>query len=134
MPTDMTMSPDLSLLVWAVALCLIQMLVSVLLVLPQVGLPALAGNREGLAAPAGMAGRAVRAHRNMLENLVLFAALVLVAAIAGRANEMTALGAQLFFWGRLAYAVVYLIGIPWLRTGVWAVSVVGLVLIFLQLL
>ncbi len=134
MPTDMTMSPELSLLVWAVALCVVQMLVSVLLVLPQVGLPALAGNREGLAAPAGMAGRAVRAHRNMLENLVLFAALVLVAAIAGRANEMTALGAQLFFWGRLAYAVVYLIGIPWLRTGVWAVSVVGLVLIFLQLL
>jgi uncharacterized MAPEG superfamily protein len=134
MPTDMTMSPELSLLVWAVALCVVQMLVSVLLVLPQVGLPALAGNREGLAAPAGMAGRAVRAHRNMLENLVLFAALVLVAAIAGRANEMTALGAQIFFWGRLAYAVVYLIGIPWLRTGVWAVSVVGLVLIFLQLL
>lgn len=134
MPTDMTMSPDLSLLVWAVVLCVIQMLVSVLLVLPQVGLPALAGNREGLAAPAGMAGRAMRAHRNMLENLVLFAALVLVAAIAGRANEMTALGAQLFFWARLAYAVVYLIGIPWLRTGVWAVSVVGLVLIFLQLL
>ena len=134
MPTDMTMTPDLTLLVWAVALCLVQMLVSVLLCLPQVGLPALAGNREGLPPFTGMAGRALRAHRNMLENLVLFAALVLVAAIAGRANEMTALGAQLFFWGRLAYAVVYLVGIPWVRTGVWAVSIVGLVLIFLQLL
>lgn len=134
MPTDMTMTPDLTLLVWAVGLCFLQMLVSVLLVLPQVGLPALAGNREGLAAPTGMAGRAIRAHRNMLENLVLFAASVLVAAVTGSANEMTALGAQLFFWGRLAYAVVYLIGVPWVRTGVWAVSVVGLVLIFLQLL
>ena len=134
MPTDMTMTPDLTLLVWAVALCLVQMVVAVLLVLPQVGLPALAGNREGMAPATGMAGRAARAHRNMLESLVLFAALVLVATIAGRANEMTALGAQLFFWARLAYAVVYLIGIPWLRTGVWTVSVVGLVLIFLQLL
>ncbi len=134
MPTDMTMTPDLTLLVWAVGLCFLQMLVSVLLVLPQVGLPALAGNREGLAAPTGLAGRAIRAHRNMLENLVLFAALVLVAAVTGSANEMTALGAQLFFWGRLAYAVVYLIGVPWVRTGVWAVSVVGLVLIFLQVL
>lgn len=133
MPTEM-LSTDLSLLVWAVALCIVQMLVSVLLALPQVGLPTLAGNREGMPALTGMAGRAIRAHYNMLENLVLFAALVLVAAIAGRANEMTALGAQLFFWARVAYAVIYLIGIPWVRTGVWAVSVVGLVLIFLQLL
>ena len=69
----------------------------------------------------------------MIENLVVFAALVLVAVAAGRTNAMTLLGAQLFFWARLAYAVVYLIGIPWLRTGVWAVSVVGLALIFLQL-
>jgi len=43
------------------------------------------------------------------------------------------LGAQLFFWGRLAYAIVYLIGIPWIRTGTWVVSMVGLVLILLQL-
>jgi uncharacterized MAPEG superfamily protein len=46
---------------------------------------------------------------------------------------MTVLGTQLFFWGRLAYAVIYLAGLPWLRTASWAVSVVGLVLIFLQL-
>jgi len=46
---------------------------------------------------------------------------------------MTALGAQLFFWGRLGYAAVYVIGLPWIRTAVWAVSIVGLLLIFLQL-
>lgn len=72
-------------------------------------------------------------HANMLENLVLFAALVLVVQITGRASETTALGAQLFFWARLAYAIVYLVGIPWVRTGVWAVSLAGLILIFLQL-
>jgi uncharacterized MAPEG superfamily protein len=71
---------------------------------------------------------------NMLQNLVLFAALVLTAHVAGRANAMTALGAQLFFWARLAYAAIYLAGIPWLRTGAWTVSVIGLILIFLQLL
>ena len=42
---------------------------------------------------------------------------------------MTVLGAQLFFWARLAYAVVYLAGIAWLRTAVWAVSMVGVVLL-----
>jgi uncharacterized MAPEG superfamily protein len=46
---------------------------------------------------------------------------------------VTALGAALFFYARLAYAVIYVAGIPWLRTAVWCVSVVGLVMILLQL-
>ncbi len=43
---------------------------------------------------------------------------------------MTALGSKLFFWASLVYVSVYIIGIPWVRTGVWAVSIVGLALIF----
>ena len=127
------MKAELALLVWAVLLTFVQMLVAVMGATVQVGLPALAANREGLAPCVGWAGRAARAHHNMLENLVLFAALVLVAVTAGRTNGTTLLGAQLFFWARLVYAVVYLAGIPWLRTAVWLVSVVGLALIFSQL-
>ena len=127
------LSADLHFLVWSVALCVVQMLVAVAGAQLQVGLPRLVGNREALPEATGWAGRAARAHRNMLENLVLFAALVLAAQVAGLANETTALGALLFFWGRVAYAIVYLIGIPWVRTGAWAISMVGLVLIFLQL-
>jgi uncharacterized MAPEG superfamily protein len=128
------MNPELELLAWAVVLTFVQMLIAVAGATLQVGLPALAGNREGLAPATGWAGRAHRAHRNMLENLVLFAALVLIAALADRTNPMTLLGAQIFFWARLAYAAIYLAGIPWLRTAAWFVSVVGLVLIFAQLL
>ena len=127
------MKPELMLLLWAALLTLVQMLIAVSGATLQVGLPALAGNREGLAPCTGWAGRAARAHRNMLESLVLFASLVLVAVIAGKTNATTLLGAQLFFWARVAYAVVYLAGIPWLRTAVWLVSIVGLALIFLQL-
>jgi len=127
------MSPDFQLLVWAVALTLAQSVIAVLGAQMQVGLPALAGNRDNLPPLTGWAGRAARAHRNMLESLVLFAALVLVAQVAGKANAMTALGSELFFWARLIYLPVYLVGIPWLRTGLWAVSVIGLVLIFAQL-
>jgi uncharacterized MAPEG superfamily protein len=128
------LSLDLTLLVWSVALCVVQMLVAASAKAPLAGLAALAGNRDNMPTATGFAGRAGRAHLNMLENLVLFAALVLVAHVTGRANEMTALGAQLFFWARLAYAIVYLIGIPWLRTGIWLVSMAGLLVIFLQLL
>jgi len=127
------MKPEMTLLLWTVLLAFVQMLVAVTGATMQVGLPMLAGNREGLAPCTGWAGRAARAHHNMLESLVLFAALVLIAAVAGKTNAMTLLGAQLFFWARLVYAVVYLAGIPWARTAVWFVSVIGLALIFLQL-
>jgi uncharacterized MAPEG superfamily protein len=127
------MSPELTLLVWATVLTLVQALVATMGATSQVGLPILAGNRETLPAIGGWAGRAQRAHRNMLENFALFAALVLVAQVAGKTNAMTALGAELFFWARLVYAVIYVVGIPWLRTGVWAVSVAGLLLIMAQL-
>ena len=128
------MTPDLQMLVWAAALALVQMLIAVAGAQSQVGLPALAGNRESLPPTTGWADRARRAHLNMLESLAVFAIVVLVAQAAGMANETTALGAQLFFWGRLAYAIVYLAGIPWLRTAVWAVSIAGIVLVFSQIL
>ena len=126
------MSIDLTLLLWSAALTLLQCLIAVLGAMSQVGLTALAGNRDHLPAIEGWAGRAQRAHRNMLESLVLFAVLVLVAHVSGRANSMTALGAELFFGARLVYVPVYLLGIPWVRTGVWAISVLGLILIFVQ--
>jgi len=128
------MTLELKLLVWSTALALIQMLVALLAAIAQVGLLPLVGNRENLPAFEGWVGRAQRAQRNMLENLIIFAALVLVAQFAGKTNVATRLCAQLFFWSRLAYAPAYVIGIPWLRTGLWGVSFVGLLQILLQLL
>jgi uncharacterized MAPEG superfamily protein len=126
------MSFELTMLVWSVALAFIQMLVAVAGASLVVGLPKLVGNRDDLPTMTGWAERAQRAHANMLESLVLFAALVLVADIANRYDYMTGLGVQLFFWARLVYAIVYIAGVPWVRTAVWSVSVIGLILIFLQ--
>ncbi len=128
------MKPELMWLLWAVALTFAQMLVAVSGATLRVGLPMLAGNREPVPAFGGWVGRAQRAHQNMLESLVLFAALVLIAVVTNKTNSTTLLGAQLFFWARLVYAFAYVGGIPWLRTLVWLVSVIGLVLIFVQLL
>jgi uncharacterized MAPEG superfamily protein len=125
---------ELKLLIWSVALAFILVLIAVLGALIQVGPPKLAGNREGLGDCTGWPGRAQRAHRNLLENLILFAVLVLVAQATGRLNAMTALGAQLFFWARTAHAAIYLAGVPWLRTVAWGVSVAGLIMIFLQVI
>ncbi len=123
------MSPDLTYLLYSVILCFVQVLIAAAGANTQVGLPTLAGNREALPEIVGWAGRARRAHLNMIENLVLFSALVLIAAVAGKANATTAMGALIFFWARLAYAVVYLIGILWLRTLCWFVGVIGMAMI-----
>lgn len=99
----------------------------------KLGLPRMAGNRDDVPAmPEGWIGRAKRAHINMVENLVPFAALVLVAAATNKLGGLAAIGAALFFWGRLAYALIYYAGLPWLRTGAWLVSVLGMILVFIR--
>lgn len=127
------MKPELMWLLWAVALTVAQMLVCVGGATLQVGLPMLASNRDGMPPLTGWARRAERAHHNMLESLVLFAALVLIAVVTSKTNSATLLGAQIFVWARLAYALIFLAGIPWLRTLVWLVSMAGLVIMFVQL-
>src|SRR5262249_8196973 len=124
---------ELQLLVWSAALTLLQCLIAVTGAMLQVGLPTLAGNREKMPEIIGWAGRAARAHGNMPPSPVLFAPLGLGAEATGQPHARTALRPHPFFWGRIAYALVYMAGVPWLRTAVWTVSIIGLVLIFAQL-
>jgi uncharacterized MAPEG superfamily protein len=84
------------------------------------------GNGDNLRAPSPLAGRADRAARNTADNFMLFAALAVVAHVAGAQSPKVLLGAEVFFWSRLVYLVVYYAGIPVLCTAVWGVSIVGL--------
>lgn len=92
------------------------------------GLMVSLGNRDNQPTPVALAGRADRAAANTKENFVLFSALALTAAVAGVHAPRLDLGAEIFMWARLVYLPVYLIGIPYLRTGVWAVSMAGMVM------
>lgn len=94
------------------------------------GLMAAMGNRDNEADCNGFPARTDRAARNMLENMVLFTALALVASVAGITDPHVELGARIFFWARLVYIPIYMIGIPVARTGIWAISVIGMGLIF----
>src|ERR1700704_3317679 len=68
--------------------------------------------------------RADRAYLNAVETFAPFAALVIVAHIAGKANAMTAFWAACFFWLRAAHAVVYLLAIPYVRTVIFTLGFV----------
>jgi uncharacterized MAPEG superfamily protein len=128
------MTTDLRYLTWSVILTLVQVVLTGVLAAREVGGPTLAGNRDNMPALTGIAGRAARAHRNILENIVLFAILVLTAQVSGRADGTTAIGAAVFFWARVAYVPAYLFGPTGLRPLIWGVSIVGLLMIFSRLL
>ena len=130
------MTTDLTMLTWSALLALVLPFTYVSgLMATAGGLAWGTGNRDQpFAEDPVWAKRARRAHANLVENLIPFAALVLVAQAAGRANGMTALGAQLFFWARLVYVPIYVLGlVPW-RTIVFSVGTLGQILILVQLL
>lgn len=80
------------------------------------------------------AQRLKKAHANAVENLVLFAALVLAAHALEVSNGATAAAAAVYFWARLAHAVVYTFAVPWLRTLSFTVAWVALAVIAWQIL
>jgi uncharacterized MAPEG superfamily protein len=83
---------------------------------------------------SGPAGRIDRALRNYLETFPLFAAAVLLAHAAGQHNTLTVLGAHLYFWARIVYLVLYSLGVLLIRSLVWNVATLGVILILLGLI
>ena len=79
------------------------------------------------------AQRANRAHMNAVEVFSAFAALVVVAHLTQAANEMTAFWAAYFFWVRLAHAVVYILGIPFVRTLIFVLGFVAIAGLFWEI-
>jgi len=71
------------------------------------------------------ATRLLFAHQNTVENLVVFAVLVLVLNEMDYSTPATVLAAGTFFWSRLAYVVIYALGIPVLRTIAFAIGFVA---------
>jgi len=120
------MKIELTMLAWSAALCVILAVPYTIGLILERGLPAVAGNRENFAPATGWLGRAQRAHRNMVENLIPFAALVLAVVIANKTSGTTTLAAQLFFWARILHAAVYIAGIAWVRTLAFAGSTVAI--------
>ena len=128
------MGIELKFLVWAIVLGLVQLLLADALVTRQRGLAWNTGPRDSSPPLTGVAGRSERAYRNFLETFPFFAAAVLAVTVAGRADENSALGVQLYFWARVAYVPLYLRAIRYVRSLAWVVSMVGLALVLSPLL
>jgi uncharacterized MAPEG superfamily protein len=128
------MGMELQMLAWSIVLGLVQLAITASLATSQRGLAWNAGPRDGTPLPlTGVAARMDRAMHNFLETFPFFAAAVLAVVALQRADAHTALGAQMYFWGRVVYVPLYAAGIPYVRTVAWAVATVGLVYVLLAL-
>ena len=127
------MTPELKSLTWILALQLVMWVPYILNLIVVRGLIDAVGYPDEPKPMAQWAERMKKAHYNSVENLVVFAALVLVAHVAGVSNDTTVMACTVYFWARLVHLVAYTAAIPWVRTLAFFVSWGALVALLLQL-
>jgi len=116
------MTSELSSLIWVVALSAVMWVPYILNTIMVRGLVNAMGYPDDPMPLAPWAARMKAAHYNAVENLVVFATLVLVLNAAGISNETTVFTCEIYFWARLVHYIVYTVGVPWVRTLSFAVS------------
>jgi uncharacterized MAPEG superfamily protein len=124
---------ELKMLIWSIVLGLLHIGLTATLSTQQRGLAWNTGARDSTTPLTGVAARVDRALQNFKETFPLFAAAILALLFTQHANAETAMGAQLYFWARVAYIPVYAAGISYLRTLIWAVSIAGIVMMLMPL-
>src|SRR6185437_11307048 len=124
------MNLELAMLAASCVLCLMQIILASHAASHQRSYRWTASARDGEAAPlAGIAGRLDRALRNFLETFPVFVAAVLLVHLLGRSGALSKWGAVLYFAARVVYVPLYAAGIPVIRSLVWNVAFVGIVML-----
>ena len=130
-----TMTTELTMLAWALVLALVQIGLAGAMRTRETGLSFNVSARDSEPPPPRpVTARLQRAQANLFETLPVFAAAVLIAEVANRTGDTTELGAQLYLAARVLYVPLYAFGVPVLRTVVWTVSIVGIVMILKAIL
>lgn len=114
------------------ALYFVQLFTPAIMRFSQIGLNRYVGSRDDLPSLPLAGQRAERALTNLQESLFLFLPLAILVIMNG--NEVDALvGAEIFFAARIVYVISYILAVPWLRSIVWVIGFVGLILMALPL-
>lgn len=116
------MKTELLYLVWVTALTGLLWIPYILDRIATWGLADTVGYPENPKPQSPWAKRLMKSHANAVENLVVFAALVLAAQAAGLSNGATAIACAVYFWARVVHALAYTFAVPWVRTLAFAVG------------
>ena len=129
------MTPELTALVWTLVVAIVQILLPSFFRTRETGLAYNASARDDEGPPVGvLTGRLQRAQKNLFETLPLFIAAVLVAHTADIHSTATIYGAWAYLIARIFYVPAYAMGIPYVRSLIWVVSLGGLLAIILSVL
>ena len=128
------MTSEMMNLTWVIALSALMWIPYIINTIMVRGLTDAVGYPDNPQPLAPWAERMKKAHYNAVENLVMFAALVLMLNALGISNATTVMVCNVYFWARLAHFVVYSAGVPWLRTLSFAVAWLCIAALILQLL
>jgi len=124
------MNTELIVLAWGCILALVHIFAAVRVKTRQYGTKWNVGARdEALPEPAPIVGRLARAQANFFETFPLYAAAALTVSVAHLTSRWTAIGAILWLVGRIIYLPLYAAGVPYVRTAIWAASLIGIVLV-----
>jgi uncharacterized MAPEG superfamily protein len=124
------MTTEIQMLLWSIVLGLVQLVIATALSVKDQGMPYALGPRDLPAPPVKLiTARLLRAFQNFRETFVYFAVAVLVVTVLGKSNPLSVMGAMAYFWARLVYVPVYALGIPLVRTLLWTISVIGIVMV-----
>ncbi|NRQ16028.1 MAPEG family protein [Ensifer sesbaniae] len=130
-------STEIWVLGWSVVLLIVHILVQGLSLdlAGDLGVKYLLGPRDQQRVSKSIvAGRLLRALRNMLETYPAFVALALALAVTGKTGGLGAIGALTWILARVAYIILYVAGVPVLRSIVWFVSIIALLLMVVRLM
>ena len=128
------MTPELLMLALSVVLGFVHIIVSAIATTHQYGAKWNLSARDAPMPPLEViAGRLQRALHNFLETFPLFAASVLIADATNRHGWLAVWGAQIYFYARVLYLPIYAAGLPVIRTVVWSVATLGIVMVLLDL-
>lgn len=130
----MVLSIELKMLLWASLLGIVQLLIAAQAKTAQSGVAYNLSPRDQEFKYTGVAARLDRAFKNFMETFPFFMAAVVIIQITTLGNTLSAIGVHMYFWARLIYVPLYALGIPGVRTAVWLISLVGIILVFVALI
>jgi len=128
------MTSELLSLTWVTALTAVLWIPYILNLIVVRGLLDAVGYPDDPKPLSGWAAKMKAGHSNAIENLVVFATLVLIANAAGVSNDTTVLACQIYFWARLVHVVAYTFAVPWVRTLAFVTGFGSQIALLLQIL
>ncbi len=129
------MAVEITCLAWSVVLGLVHILIAGQARTNELGTKWNAGARDGVQpALSPMTNRLFRAQANFFETFPLFAAVILITATTQLYSIYSHWGAILYFTARVVYFPLYAFGVPYIRSLVWLISLIGILLVLFPLI